>query len=379
MSSSRHILTFTLSNLLFAVDSLSVKEIIWLPALTPVEEVPPYISGVLNLREKIVSVVDLRVRFGHSPERYHLSDKVIILSAESRVLSAEIKSEIQNPKSEIEYGIIVNDVHDVVGIPESDIEPAPSYGKKDIHPHFVSGEVKVGEEIIMLLNHKMIISAEFGLRNAELETLPIEHLALSTPHSAFEGFSPEDMAIFHQRAISLMQPSESLAPANQIPLSVVSLNGEYYGVSLDTVKEFSEMRDITPVPCTPPHIVGDMNLRGDILTIVDIRGMLNLSSAELGMRNSELKALISQSAIHIPHLKKVIVAHINDLLVGVTVDDVLEVLNISPLEFRPVPAAVSDISHEYIKGEFPYNEKMLSVLDLKKILTNKELVVDEKA
>ena len=157
-----------------------------------------------------------------------------------------------------------------------------------------------------------------------------------------------------------MQPYESLAPANQIPISVVSLNGEYYGVSLDTVKEFLETRDIMPVPCTPPHIVGDMNLRGDILTLVDIRGVLNLpvKGRDKG---------------------KIIVAHINDLIVGVTVDDVLEVINISPSEFRPVPAAVSDINHEYIKGEFPYNEKMLSVLDLKKILTNKELFVDEEA
>jgi len=339
----KHLLIFTLNNHRFAVDSLSVREILWLPELTPVEESPQYIVGVFNLRGKILPVMDLSIRFGHGQKPYHLTDSIIILESEG-----------------IFIGIIVNGVHDVVGIPESDIEPALTYGKKDIYPHFIEGEAKIGGEIIMLLNHKTIISAEFGLWNAELETLPIEHSALRTPHSAFEGFSPEDMAIFHQRAISLMQPYESLAPANQIPISVVSLNGEYYGVSLDTVKEFLETRDIMPVPCTPPHIVGDMNLRGDILTLVDIRGVLNLpvKGRDKG---------------------KIIVAHINDLIVGVTVDDVLEVINISPSEFRPVPAAVSDINHEYIKGEFPYNNKMLSILDLKKILTNKELFVDEEA
>src|SRR3989338_3266426 len=365
MPAIKHLLIFTLNNHRFAVDSLSVREIIRLPALTPLEEAPPYISGVFNLRGKIVPVMDLNIRFGHGQKPYRINDSIIILEVEDAFI-----------------GIIVNDVHDVIEVPESDIEPAPSYGREDtIHPHFIEGEVKAGEDIIMLLNHKMIISAEFGLRNAELETLPIEYFAPRTPHSAFEGFSPEDMTIFHQSAISLMQPPESLAPAGQIPLSVVSLNNEYYGVSLDTVKEFSEIKDITPVPCTPPHIVGDMNLRGDILTLVDIRGMLNLSSAELGMRNAELKLnnLTPQSAIHISHLKKVIVVHIDNLVVGVTVDDVLEVINISPSEFRPVPAAVSDINHEYIKGEFPYNNKMLSILDLKKILTNKELFVDEEA
>lgn len=336
MSTIKNILTFTLNNLLFAVDSLSVREIIWLPALTPLEEVPPYISGVLNLRGKIVPVMDLNVRFGHGQKPYRINDSIIILEVEDTFM-----------------GIIVNYVHDVIEVPESDIEPVTLHSTLGT-PHLLSGEVKAGEDIIMLLNQNLIV--ELGVQSVELK----EDFALLTPHSSFEVFSPEDMAIFHHRAISLMQPPESLAPAGQIPLSVVRLNNEYYGVSLDTVKEFSDIRDITPVPCTPQHIVGNMNLRGDILTLVDIRGILNLTvkGREKG---------------------KIIVAHINDLIVGITVDDVLEVINISPSEFRPVPAAVSDISHEYIKGEFPYNEKMLSILDLKKILTNKELVVDEEA
>lgn len=336
MSTIKNILTFTLNNLLFAVDSLSVREIIWLPALTPLEEVPPYISGVLNLRGKIVPVMDLNVRFGHGQKPYRINDSIIILEVEDTFM-----------------GIIVNYVHDVIEVLESDIETVTLHSTLGT-PHLLSGEVKAGEDIIMLLNQNLIV--ELGVQSVELK----EDFALLTPHSSFEGFSPEDMAIFHQRAISLMHPPESLAPAGQIPLSVVRLNNEYYGVSLDTVKEFSDIRDITPVPCTPQHIVGNMNLRGDILTLVDIRGILNLTvkGREKG---------------------KIIVAHINDLIVGITVDDVLEVINISPSEFRPVPAAVSDISHEYIKGEFPYNEKMLSILDLKKILTNKELVVDEEA
>src|SRR3989338_10093239 len=105
--------------------------------------------------------MDLSIRFGHGQKPYHLTDSIIILESEG-----------------IFIGIIVNGVHDVVGIPESDIEPALTYGREDtIHPHFIEGEVKAGEDIIMLLNHKMIISAEFGLRNAELETLPIEYFA----------------------------------------------------------------------------------------------------------------------------------------------------------------------------------------------------------
>jgi purine-binding chemotaxis protein CheW len=352
MSGIKHILTFTHNNLLFAVDSLSVREIIYLPALTPLEEAPQYITGVFNLRGKIIPVIDLNIRFGHGQKPYCINDCVIILEREDAFM-----------------GIIINDVHDVIEVPESDIEPAPTYGREDaVHPHFISGEVKVGEGIVMLIDHEAIL--DFGIE----ESLKFKAQGSKEQLSA----SPQDMSIFHQRAVNLMQPPESLAPAGQIPVSVVSLNNEYYGVSLDTVKEFSEVKDITPVPCTPPHIVGNMNLRGDILTLVDIRGMLNLPSAKFGIRNSELKPVAPQSSFRTPHLKAVI-AQVNELVAGILVDDVLEVININPSEFRPVPSAVSDISHEFIKGEFPYNEKMLSILDLKRILTNKELIVEEEA
>lgn len=362
-----HILTFTLRNELFAVDAHAVKEIVYLPELTPAEEVPPGVAGVFNLRGHIVPVMDMNVRFGHAQERYKVSDKVIIIECGMR--SAE--SGIKDLKSEIMvFGIIVSDVHDVISVSESDIESVAPQSSLRI-PHLLTGEVKVGDEIIMLLDHTAI--AEFGMRNAEQKNADS---ALHTPHSAF---TPEELAIFHSRARALMRPPESLTIEGLVPLAVVGLNGEYYGADLEAIREFSDVRNVTPVPCTPAYIVGDMNLRGDILTIVDIKGMLNLPIAELGTRNSELTKG-KHSAPRNPHSaveKKVVVAGVDDLLVGIAVDEVFEVINLSPSDIRPVPSAVEAAGKEYIKGEAPYNQKMMSILDLKKILTSKDMVVDE--
>ena len=390
--SNQSFLIFSLNAERFAVDAMAVKEIVWLPELTPVEEMPGHVVGVFNLRGHIVTVMDLNLRFGHPQERYSISDRVIILEVRSEENPPESTRSGINPFSKggpseipplakggeggFAFGIIVNDVHDVVSVAVTDIEPSP-------RPHLIAGEVKVGEEIVMLLDHNAI--AEFGIRNSELKdfiphsALAIPHLensALRIPHSAF---TPEELSVFHSRAHALMQPPESLTLAGLIPLAVVGLNGEYYGVNLETVREFSNVLSVAPVPCTPPHIVGDMNLRGDILTIVDIRERLNIASAELGMRNAELKALIPQFSIRNPHLKKVVVAQINDLLAGVAVDEVVEVVNINPSDIRPVPSAVKAVSNEFISGEAPYAGKMLSILDLKKILTEGGLVVEEEA
>ena len=73
-----------------------------------------------------------------------------------------------------------------------------------------------------------------------------------------------------------MQSAESLEDTERIPLAIIQLGAECFGVGLDVVREFSHLRRVTAIPCCPSHIAGNMNLRGDILTLVDIRGLLNI-------------------------------------------------------------------------------------------------------
>lgn len=373
-----HILTFTLRNELFAVDTMAVKEIVWLPELTPTEEMPGYIVGVFNLRGRIVPVMDLSLRFGHAQESYHVTDRVIILECGMK----ELKLEIRNPKSEnVVFGIIVSDVHDVVSISEADIE---SYQPS---AHLIKGEAKIGENIIMLVNHSNLVASwEPGVdgspspspafEGTEAETKKLASLQKSREMVA--EATPDETAIFRERVRVLMQPPEN-SVSGMLPIAVVSLSGEYFGIDLDVVKEFADVREVTPVPCTPAHIVGDMNIRGEILTLVDICGMLNLRSAEFGMRNAELTKE-KYSALRTPHSafgKKTVISQINDLVAGVTVDDVMEVINVNPDDVSDVPASVKATGKDYIKGELPYQGKMLSILDMRRMLTSKEMVVDE--
>ena len=167
-------LTFNLHGLLLAVGTKVVKEIIWLPELTLIEECPPYIAGVFNMRGRIVPVMDLNIRFGHALQRYSCSDRVIILDVSE--LATEIpeqQSLLPTRKSQIDLiGIIVNEVLDVIAVPVNLIEPPP-FEIQGIrpHPHFVQGEAKTGEDIIMILNTRTIMGPEAELDEAALEKI----------------------------------------------------------------------------------------------------------------------------------------------------------------------------------------------------------------
>lgn len=136
-------LLFNLNGARYGVEVLSVLEIVWLPELTPAEEAPPYIAGVINLRGRIAPVMDLGLRLGHPPRCLQLGDSVMLLQTDG-----------------VTMGVIVDEVSDVIAIPAAAIEPPPHYdGNTPAHVHFIAGNARVGEEIVMLLDVQRLIHA----------------------------------------------------------------------------------------------------------------------------------------------------------------------------------------------------------------------------
>lgn len=339
-------LIFSLSGELFAIAASVVREMFWLPELTPMEEAPPSIAGVLNLRKKIVPVTDLNMLFGHACIRYNLTDSIIALEAEDRII-----------------GIIVNEVRDVIDISSEDIEPSPFYLNSALSPqtsaletsrhHFIDSEARVGEDIIMILNHNKVFDAGFHAPETE------EH-KLKESHYFCTEATPEERKVFHERAVNLMHVVEEEGLAGLMPMAVVGLGGEYFAMDLELIREFSDIPDLTPIPCCPEHILGNMNLRGNVLTVIDIRDSLNLP-------------------VSAGKPAKVIVAGTGELSAGIAVDNVFDVIYVNPSNITPVPSAVRTNTEQYIKGTAPYNNKVMTILDLKKILDREELVVNEEA
>lgn len=335
-------LVFSLQSSLYAVEAHVVREILWLPELTPIEEAPAYIVGVFNFRGKIVPVMDLHIRFGHASQRYRLTDRVIVLEHAGLLM-----------------GIIVNDVHDVRSISTEEIEAVTTYGQEgETRSRFIASVAKVEEDLIMLLHLENLMRLPEGIEEMSEEGKippPLEERSFC-PEAA-----SEEKAIFRERARNMMRPIENQDLTGGTPLAVIGLSGECFGIALDIVREFVDIPHVTPVPCCPEHIVGVTNLRGDLLTLVDIRRALKMP---FGGKRAPGKGVVVQ---------------IDDLCAGVMADEVLEVIYLQPTNIIPVPEAVQSLNEEFLKGTAPYGGKMLSILDLPKILTQGDLVVNEEA
>jgi len=155
----RKIVGFRLKGEEFAFDIMKVVEIIRLKEITPVPTAPPFVEGVINLRGKIIPIVDLRKRFKLESAARDKNNRIII---------AELKNR-QNA------GIIVDEVTQVVAIMENEILPPPP-SIVSVGGRYIESIVHRGESIIVFLDLEKIFSdeEEKGLADVSLMEVRIE-------------------------------------------------------------------------------------------------------------------------------------------------------------------------------------------------------------
>ncbi len=139
-------LTFSLSNESYGVDVLKVREIIRFLKITPVPQMPAYVKGVINLRGKVLPVIDLRLKFGL--EAAEATERTCIVVV--RVLAGG---------HDITLGMIVDSVEEVINLNESEIEETPEFGAK-VDTAYLMGMAKVKGAIKTLLGIDKVVSPE---------------------------------------------------------------------------------------------------------------------------------------------------------------------------------------------------------------------------
>ncbi len=135
-------LTFVLNNEVYGIEILKVREIIGLMDITNVPQTPDYMKGVINLRGKVIPVIDLRLKF-------------LMLEGEQTSETCTIVVEVDNTS----IGLIVDRVSEVMEISGDKIEDAPQFGQ-GIHTNFIMGLGKTKEAIVILLDIAKVISAD---------------------------------------------------------------------------------------------------------------------------------------------------------------------------------------------------------------------------
>ena len=147
-SESAQFLTFVLGGEVFALGILNIKEIIQYGDLTEVPMMPNFIRGVINLRGRVVPVVDLTARFNRGTTSISRRTSIVIIEME--------QSDQADAQS---IGIVVDAVNEVIEIASADIEPPPSFGAK-IRPDFISGMAKKDGRFIIVLNLDRVLSVD---------------------------------------------------------------------------------------------------------------------------------------------------------------------------------------------------------------------------
>ena len=139
-------LVFLLGGASYGIPILTVLDINGLMEITPIPKTPTYIKGVINLRGKVIPVMDLRLKFGMPEKDYDKQTCIIIVS-----ISVAGKNK--------QIGILVDTVSEVFDIPLTEIEPPPEYGTHS-DEGFINGIGKVKGVLVVLLNIEKVLHTE---------------------------------------------------------------------------------------------------------------------------------------------------------------------------------------------------------------------------
>ncbi|MGA8431415.1 MAG: chemotaxis protein CheW [Candidatus Sulfotelmatobacter sp.] len=141
MNRELHVVGFQVGRETYAVPITSLHEIVRVPEITAVPDAPSYLEGVINLRGKIVSVMDLRKRFG---------EKQVSLGKHNRILVVEHGGKLA--------GLIVDSASEVLKIPAADVDPPPAAFQESGGLNCVTGLGKVKGRLVVLLDMSKLLA-----------------------------------------------------------------------------------------------------------------------------------------------------------------------------------------------------------------------------
>jgi len=130
---------------------------------------------------------------------------------------------------------------------------------------------------------------------------------------------------------------------------------ESFGVDIGRVQEIVTVPEITKVPDTPEYLEGIINLRGKIISVMDLRKRLNLNNSNNNRKN------------------RILVTEMGGRTMGLIVDEVSEVLRLNPDSIEPPPEIINTAGAQYITGVGKMQDGIVLLLDLEKVLSPEEL------
>jgi len=188
------------------------------------------------------------------------------------------------------------------------------------------------------------------------------HLRIESVKTAIEsGYTPgseEKKKILKKRAELFAREPEDIKKDEYIEVVEFILALEHYGIESHYIREVYPLKDYTPIPCTPPFVFGLLNVRGQVISIVNIKKFFDMP--EKGLSD----------------LNKVIIVQGNKMEFGILADSIIGVRNIALSEIQAPMPTLTGMREEFLKG---VTEERMVILDAGKLLSDKNIIVHEEA
>lgn len=317
-------LYFQVGDSKYAVNSENVLEIMKLPALDYPQKLPNNIVGLLKYNNFVINVVDVRFYLNIDVKPYTPQNELLIVKTD-----------------ELIFGIITDKVIGILPFDSALVDAIPYADATTV----VDSLYKINQETIFIIN---IYSVETLLKqHKDWKDVDIPSLF------------PQDeasKALMAKRTHAIVDKSNMRLASGELHVKnkyiSFNLNNDSYCIALDYVKEVLKDTSITNVPGIPNFIEGIMNLRGDYITVINLRNFLDLDSTV----NYEKKP--------------VIIVKYNELKLAFLIDKINELF-----EFQD--DGVDNSGDGYFSKEFIYNETLYTILNVEKIMEDKRIVITD--
>jgi len=171
----------------------------------------------------------------------------------------------------------------------------------------------------------------------------------------------EDLtALWHRRAIELAAaPGRDREDEEVLTLVLLRLGADRYALPITSVREILRVGRITPVSTAPAFVLGVINLRGVIMTVLDLRACFGLAPVPVGAE------------------ARIIIAEGGGMAVGILVAQVEEIVDLPAAQVKPPLAPAKGLVEDYVVGIAAHGGQMVVLIDLEKVLRNPRIIVDE--
>ncbi len=311
--------TFRMGDEIFAVDMGPVQEIIRVPDIIRVPLAPPVLTGLSNLRGKVLPIISLRRMFGMALAEHDEATRAVVYDTNQPL------------------GFLVDRVTSVIEIEPSEIRDA-GHLKSTVNSDFLSGIIQRQDQpTIMVLDMDLMIRQEF---------------------SQLSEFTREK-SLSDTLLTDISDSADEEEETDELQLVSFTVNKQEYAIAIEDVREIVQMPDrVTEVPRVPAHILGLISLREQLLPLIDLRTLFALAPREPDEKT------------------RVVVISCGPYQVGLLVDGVSEVLRIAASEVEdlvPLMARETHLSDITNICRLNDGKRLVSILSVDQMLNQDEL------